>query len=65
MEQISVVICTHNEAKNIANCIKSLKGITDIVVDDDNSTDKTVEIAKSLGATVYQRQEWRDTITSI
>ena len=56
MEQISVVIITYNEEKNIARCIKSVQGIADeIVVLDSFSSDNTVRIARSLGAKVFQQ----------
>ncbi len=55
---ISAVIITKDEEVNIARCILSVKNITDeVIVIDSNSTDKTVEIAESLGAKVYQK-EW-------
>ena len=51
--KLSVAIITYNEEKNIKRCIESVKGIADeIVVVDSLSTDKTCEIAKSLGAKV-------------
>ena len=47
-------IITLNEEKNIQECIESILNVCDeIVVIDSGSTDKTVEIAKSLGAKVY------------
>ncbi len=55
MIQLSVVIITLNEEKNIARCLDSVKGIADeIVVVDSKSTDNTVEICKSYGARVIQ-----------
>lgn len=51
-EKISAVLITKNEAKVIERCIKSLKGVDEIVILDTGSTDKTVEIARSLGAVV-------------
>jgi glycosyltransferase involved in cell wall biosynthesis len=63
MEKITALICTFNEEANIAKCIESLKGVDEIIVDDGGSTDKTREIAKSLGAKVFLRKEWRDTRT--
>jgi len=54
---ISVVIITKNEEKRIAYCINSVKNWADeIIVVDDESTDRTVEIAKSLGAKVFTRK---------
>ncbi|PJE67728.1 hypothetical protein COU95_00835 [Candidatus Shapirobacteria bacterium CG10_big_fil_rev_8_21_14_0_10_40_9] len=52
---ISVVVLTKNEEKNIEACLKTLKWCDEIVVIDDNSSDKTVEIAKKLGAKVFIR----------
>src|SRR4030066_85187 len=50
---LSLVINVKNEEKNIAECIKSARAIVDeVIVADMHSTDKTVEIAKKLGATV-------------
>jgi len=50
---ISAVIITYNEENNIAACIDSLKDIvTEILVYDSFSTDRTVEIAISKGAKV-------------
>lgn len=51
---ISVVILTKNEEKNIVDCIESLKGFDEILVIDDNSEDRTREIAKNLGAKVFE-----------
>ena len=57
-ERVSLVVCTLNEAANIAACIKSAVGADEIVVADDGSTDATIKIAKSLGARVFRRQDW-------
>jgi glycosyltransferase involved in cell wall biosynthesis len=46
----SVLILTKNEECNIADCIKSVAFSDDILVFDSLSEDRTVEIAKSLGA---------------
>ena len=50
MPELSVVIITFNEERNIAQCLESVKGIADeIVIVDSFSTDKTKEIALSYG----------------
>lgn len=49
---LSAVVVTHNEEKNIASCLKALKFCDEIVVIDDESTDKTAQIAKKHGASV-------------
>ena len=52
---ITAIILTRNEEINIKDCIDSIKNtVKRIVVIDSYSEDKTVEIAKSLGAEVYQ-----------
>lgn len=57
MELLSVVIITYNEENNIGRCVESVKGVADeIVVLDSFSTDKTVQIAKAMGAKVYQQK---------
>ena len=49
MPQLSVVIITYNEEKNIGKCLNSIKDLADdIVVIDSFSTDSTEEIVKSF-----------------
>ena len=52
---LTVVVIAKNEEKRLAECLKSVAFATEIVVVDDMSTDRTVEIAKSFGAKVFQR----------
>lgn len=53
---ISVVISTHNEEKNILDCIASVEDFaTEIIVVDNSSTDKTYALAKKAGATVFSQ----------
>jgi glycosyltransferase involved in cell wall biosynthesis len=51
----SVVIIAKNEEKVIADCITSASFAKEVLVIDAESTDKTVEIATSLGAIVISR----------
>ena len=55
MPQISVVIITFNEEKNIARCLESVKDIADeIVVLDSFSKDQTKAICASYGVNFYE-----------
>ncbi|MCM8792671.1 MAG: glycosyltransferase family 2 protein [Candidatus Omnitrophica bacterium] len=54
---LSVVIVAKNEEKNIQSCLSSVLGWADeIIVVDDESTDKTAQIAESMGAEVLRRR---------
>jgi glycosyltransferase involved in cell wall biosynthesis len=51
---ISTIFLTRNSEKFIEGAIKSAQDLDgEIIVIDDNSTDKTIEIAKKLGAKAY------------
>src|ERR1700749_2423337 len=52
---VSVIILTKNEEKNIKACLDSVAWCDEKIVIDDHSEDKTVEIAKKMGAKVYPR----------
>ena len=51
---ISVIILTKNEEKAITECILSVQKFSQVVIVDSSSSDRTVEIAKSLGAEVLE-----------
>jgi (heptosyl)LPS beta-1,4-glucosyltransferase len=53
---ISAVINTLNEEKNLERCLKCLSWVDEIVVCDDGSVDRTVEIAKQFGAKIYHHK---------
>jgi glycosyltransferase involved in cell wall biosynthesis len=52
MPNLSVVIITRNEESNIARCLRSVKMADEIIVADSGSTDRTIEIARNMGALV-------------
>ncbi len=61
--RLSVVIITYNEEANIGRTLASVQplvadGKGEIIVVDSGSSDRTVEIAKSLGAKVFV-EEWK------
>ena len=53
---ISVVVITKNEEANIARCLGSLNWADEIVVVDDESTDKTQDIAKKYTSSVITKK---------
>jgi len=59
--EIVVIIPARNEEKAIAQLLNALKqseiAPTELVVVDDHSTDKTAEIAQSLGAKVIKSKD--------
>lgn len=52
--RLSAVIITKNEEENISGCLKNLNFSDEIILIDNNSEDKTVQIAQRLGAKAYQ-----------
>src|SRR6185436_1835017 len=53
-ESISAYIYAFNEERNIADCIRSVEWCDEIIVVDSHSKDRTVEIARSLGARIIE-----------
>lgn len=49
---VTVVIAARNETKHIAACIDSVRWAAEIIVAENGSTDETVQIARTAGATV-------------
>jgi len=57
MQQLSVIIITHNEEENILRCILSVKDLADeILVVDSFSSDRTVEICNASGCKVISHE---------
>lgn len=53
---ISAVVITKNEEKILSSCLSKLTFCSEIIVVDDYSTDKTVQIAKKYTRKVYKRK---------
>jgi glycosyltransferase involved in cell wall biosynthesis len=51
---VSAIIAVRNEARNLPRCLESLREIGEAYVVDSQSTDATVEIARSFGVKVVQ-----------
>ena len=55
---LSVVVITRDSETVIRRCLESVKWAGEIVVVDSGSTDRTVEIARELGARVKVTDDW-------
>jgi len=55
LEDVCVVVTSHNDADTVRGCLESARGFGGMVVVDAFSTDDTVEIARDAGAVVYSR----------
>ena len=63
MSTLAAIILTYNEELHIERCIRSLQDVADeIFVVDSFSTDRTLELAKSMGVTVCQNP-WKNHAT--
>ncbi|PYX31660.1 MAG: glycosyltransferase family 2 protein [Acidobacteria bacterium] len=51
---ISVIVATRNEARNLPQCLESLREVGEVYVVDSGSSDATPDIARSFGARVVQ-----------
>ena len=57
-QMLSVAIITKNEARNIDECLRSVAWAQELVVVDEFSTDGTEDLARGLGARVFQ-ESWK------
>ncbi|MBL7069756.1 MAG: glycosyltransferase family 2 protein [Candidatus Omnitrophica bacterium] len=53
---LSVAVIVKNEERNISDCLKTVAWADEIVILDDHSTDKTVEIARSFTDKIHERK---------
>ena len=58
MTPLSAVLITHNEERNLAAALESVRFCDEIVVVDSGSTDRTREIAETAGARVVRSEPW-------
>ncbi len=53
MQDLTAIVLTRNEEKNLPDCLKSLQGFARrVVVVDSGSRDRTLEIAREMGAEI-------------
>lgn len=55
MATLSAIVLTYNEERNIATCLQSLTFADEVLIIDAGSEDKTIDIARAMGAKVYER----------
>src|SRR3979490_1457946 len=53
---VSVVIITRDEEERIERCLEAVSWAPEVIVVDAYSGDRTVELAKRMGARVFQRE---------
>jgi glycosyltransferase involved in cell wall biosynthesis len=58
LSRLSLIVITKNEEASIGRCLRSVAFADEMVVVDNGSTDKTVEIAHALGARVIEARDW-------
>ncbi len=58
--RVSVVVCTHNGARTLPECLERLRDLTypnfEVIVVNDGSTDRSGEIARGYGVTVVDTE---------
>ena len=57
--KLSVIVITKNEEAAIGRCLESVQWADEIIVVDSGSTDRTLAIARQLGAQVHVTPDWR------
>ncbi len=55
---ISAILITKNEAANLADCLRSIRFCSEIVIVDNDSLDGTLDIARAAGCKLIQADDW-------
>lgn len=55
MAKISAVVLVKNEENNILDCLESIKSLDEIIIIDDNSDDRTLELIQNSKFKIYKR----------
>lgn len=58
--KISAIILTKNDEKRIKECLESISWVDEVIVVDNGSTDRTVDIARGMKVTVVQEKSGID-----
>lgn len=58
LPRLSLIVIAKNEEASIGRCLRSAAFADEKVVVDNGSTDKTIEIARALGARVIETHDW-------
>ena len=54
--RLAVIVLTHNDESKLVDCLESLSFADELIIVDDNSTDRTVDLAKNYSKKVFERQ---------
>ena len=56
LSNVSLIVTTLNEEKNLGRCLRSAEGVGELIVVDSMSTDTTLRIAGEYGARIFTRE---------
>jgi len=56
---LSIILITKNEEKNIRECLDSVSWIDEIVIVDSGSTDRTLEICREYTHQIFVNEHWK------
>ncbi len=54
-KKITAVVLTHNDELRIVDCLEKLSFADELIIVDDNSTDRTIELCKNFTSKIYVR----------